>query len=345
MAAILAVLQRRGYERARRRERIFRDRGQPLELGDGDIFRKYRFTRDGCMHVINLIRPLLQHDTQRNQALPPELQVFIVLNFYATGAVLDSTATIHGITRSTASRVIHRVSVTLGTLKHEIIKFPTTMEEVNRAQVDFFNISGFPQVIGVVDGTHIRLNGAPLGPGEHVYMNRKRYYSINTQIICDTNYKIINILARWPGSTHDSRIFQNSRVGQTFEDLQQHGLLLGDSGYALRPYLMTPVLNPRTPAEQAYNRAHATTRVRIEQVNGQLKHKFRCLLNGMQMAPRRACKIITACAVLHNVAKDLKQPDEVDFGIEQHEHEPDRDDHIVDNGLAIRNTIIANYFH
>lgn len=62
----------------------------------------------------------------------------------------------------------------------------------------------------------------------------------------------------------------------------------------------------------------------------------------MQMAPRRACKIITACAVLHNVAKDLKQP-EVDFGIEQHEHEPDRD-HIEDNGLAIRNTIIANYF-
>lgn len=90
----------------------------------------------------------------------------------------------------------------------QIIKFPTTNEEVNRAQVDFFNISGFPQVIGVVDGTHIRLNGAPLGPGEHVYTNRKGYYSINTQIICATNYKIINILARWPGSTHDSRIFQ-----------------------------------------------------------------------------------------------------------------------------------------
>ena len=126
MAAILAVFRRREFERARRRERIFRDRSQPLELGDGDIFRKYRFTRDGCMHVINLIRPLLQHDTQQNQALPPELQVFIALNFYATGAVLDSTATIHGITRSTAmtaSRVIHRVSVTLGTLKHEASQY------------------------------------------------------------------------------------------------------------------------------------------------------------------------------------------------------------------------------
>lgn len=55
-------------------------------------------------------------------------------------------------------------------------------------------------------------------------------------------------------SYNDSSFIQNSRVGQTFEDLQQHGLLLGDSGYALRPYLMTPVLNPRTPAEQAYNR-------------------------------------------------------------------------------------------
>lgn len=62
------------------------------------------------------------------------------------------------------------------------------------------------------------------------------------------------ILPYYVHSYNDSSFIQNSRVGQTFEDLQQHGLLLGDSGYALRPYLMTPVLNPRTPAEQAYNR-------------------------------------------------------------------------------------------
>ena len=88
------------------------------------------------------------------------------------------------------------------------IKFPTTMEEVTKAQVDFLQISRFPQVIGAVDGTHIRLNGAPLGPAEHVYVNRKGYHSINTQIICGADYKIINLVARWPGSTHDSRILQ-----------------------------------------------------------------------------------------------------------------------------------------
>ncbi|XP_071500727.1 putative nuclease HARBI1 [Diadema antillarum] len=351
MAAVLqafrAIREREEYERARRRERVFRDRNHPLDVyNDEDIFRKYRFTREGCIRIIDMVGDSLQHDTRRNHALSPSQQIFVALNFFATGAVIDTTSTVHGITRSTASRVIHRVSNTLATLKDEVIKFPRTMEEVREAQVAFFEISGFPQVVGVVDGTHVRLNGAPLGEREYAYVNRKHFHSINVQIVCAANYKIIDLVARWPGSSHDSRILQNSVLGRCFEGLKLHGLLLGDSGYALRPWIMTPVLNPTTPAENAYNRAHASTRVIIEQVNGQLKHKFRCLLHGMQMTPKRAGRVVTACAILHNLSKTWRQP-EVDGELDDAHHVP-VDPPVGGNphtGLAIRTAIIANYFN
>ena len=52
--------------------------------------------------------------------------------------------------------------------------------------------------------------------------------------------------------------------------------------------------------------AQMRTRALIEQVNGQLKNKFRCLIgHGLQIRPSRAYKIITACCTLYNISKDL----------------------------------------
>ena len=67
-----------------------------------------------------------------------------------------------------------------------------------------------------------------------------------------------NIVARWPGSTHDSFVFSSSLIGQRFESQPctlEDGLLLGDSGYPCKPYLMTPYLNPTSVNEEAFNQA------------------------------------------------------------------------------------------
>ena len=50
------------------------------------------------------------------------------------------------------------------------------------------------------------------------FVNRKWYHSMNVQVICDYEWRWINIVARWPGSAHDSRILRASNVWDTMEN-------------------------------------------------------------------------------------------------------------------------------
>eukprot|EP00057_Strongylocentrotus_purpuratus_P007816 XP_011662290.1 PREDICTED: putative nuclease HARBI1 [Strongylocentrotus purpuratus] len=136
----------------------------------------------------------------------------------------------------------------------------------------------------------------------------------------------------------------NSRIGGRFADGDLPGILVGDSGYPLQPWLITPLRDPQGNAERNYNRAHCRTRVTIEQLNGQLKNKFRCLMGqGIQMSAPRACNIMIACAVLFNIAKDLKEPEQV-IEVEPDEvpHHPADQNQLT--GIALRAELINNYF-
>lgn len=61
------------------------------------------------------------------------------------------------------------------------------------------------------------------------------------------------------------------------------GLILGDSGYALKRYLMVPYLTPSNRAEENFNNALCRTRVTIEQAFGILKRRFPCLQIGYML--------------------------------------------------------------
>lgn len=252
MALQLIVAEAQVPIRAHRR---FRDRINPLDnLNDREMYKQYRFTRAGCMKIIDLLHNDLVPATQRNHAIPPSLQVFTALKFYATGSLLTCAGNDTGISIASASRIIRRVSLSLERRKNQRIIFPTTPAAVEKTKANFFALQGFPNTVGAVDCTHVQLRGCNLGPNEHVFVNRKHYHSINVQLMCDADYRITNVVARWPGSKHDQSIFQNSRVGQMMEDGQINGLLIADGGYYLRPWMMTPFASPSTAGEIAYNK-------------------------------------------------------------------------------------------
>ena len=90
--------------------------------------------------------------------------------------------------------------------------------------------------------------------------------------------QVLDIVARWPGSVHDSRIFNASRVRHELENGMYPGYLLGDCGYACKKYLLTPLRNVETTPEKIYQKAHIKTRNLIERFFGTHDHSKVLLL-------------------------------------------------------------------
>ncbi|XP_046544619.1 putative nuclease HARBI1 [Haliotis rubra] len=165
-----------------------------------------------------------------------------------------------------------------------------------------------PRVIGAIDGT-LKPIKRPSGDDESAYVCRKGFHAINVQAVCDSSLRFSNVVARWPGASHDSMILSNSLLGQSFESSPPDGWLLGDSGYACRPWLLTPIGNPQTRPEERYNGAHMKTRNTIERAFGVLKSRFRCLHKSsgcLQFTPTKCAQIIMLAFKLHNFCIDSR---------------------------------------
>uniref|UniRef100_A0A1Y1M783 DDE Tnp4 domain-containing protein n=1 Tax=Photinus pyralis TaxID=7054 RepID=A0A1Y1M783_PHOPY len=81
-----------------------------------------------------------------------------------------------------------------------------------------------------------------------------------------------------------------------------HGIILGDGGYPLRQYLITPLADPQTEAERLFNEAQIRTRNVIERTFGVWKRRFPVLSVGMRCKLHLVQQTIVATAVLHNIA-------------------------------------------
>ena len=129
----------------------------------------------------------------------------------------------------------------------------------------FIEKFGFPKVSGCIDGSH-----APIvAPKtiEAIYVNRKSYDSINVQANCHYVFKFIDVVVKWPGSTHDAFIWRQSGINKKITNTEIpiiDGWLLADSSYPLRPNLITPLLSPTTPHKRRCERAFLKTRKTIE---------------------------------------------------------------------------------
>ncbi|GFO21901.1 protein antagonist of like heterochromatin protein 1, partial [Plakobranchus ocellatus] len=156
---------------------------------------------------------------------------------------------------------------------------PPAMLDINRSILQFQEMAGFPNVFGCIDGTHIKIV-APPGNDEDVYVNRKNVHSINVQIVCDARLRILDCVATSPGSFHDDRILRESAFWRAMEGEPRavpQGLILGDSAYPIREWLMTPYAQPINRQQERFNVSHKSTRVTVERCIGVLKRRWHCL--------------------------------------------------------------------
>lgn len=235
------------------------------------------------------------------------LQLLIAIRYYGTGAFQSAVGDMCSVSRPSVSRIIRRVSEALTSLRRDVIKMPTSDEELAAAASGMFMLARFPKCIGSIDCTHIKIQ-SPGGDRAEYYRNRKGWFSFNVQTISSHNLRVLDIVCRWPGATHDQTIFNNSMVKANFEAGQyKNYLLVGDMGYANTTYLATPLLNTTNEAERLYNESCIRTRNTVERKYGVLKRRFACLSRGMQFKSIDTTRyVVVACAVLHNIAIDSK---------------------------------------
>uniref|UniRef100_T1GHH8 DDE Tnp4 domain-containing protein n=1 Tax=Megaselia scalaris TaxID=36166 RepID=T1GHH8_MEGSC len=64
----------------------------------------------------------------------------------------------------------------------------------------------------------------------------KAYMSINVQATCDVNFMFTMLVCHWPGSTHDSTIYNSSKIKFMASSIKGQ-IILGDGCYQYRLHL------------------------------------------------------------------------------------------------------------
>lgn len=285
-----------------RRKKIFRKR-QNFNLFD--LTPRFRFSRAGMDRILERIRPMIAHNSDRNMALSPEHQLALALRYLGGTGFMLTVGDAHGPSKATVSRTVHRVVQAINDAYFdEVIRWP---DDAADTIVKFYKIAGMPSVIGAVDGTYIPIKKPKID--EHQYINRKNQSSINTMMVAGPDLRFLYVSARWPGSVHDARILRSSTLAQRFnagwrpDGAPANSVLLGDSAYGLSEWMITPMPEAEnlTPVESRFLRAHRRTRQVVECAYGVLKRRFACLKE-LRLDPVFSCEVIKTCTVLHNLS-------------------------------------------
>lgn len=94
------------------------------------------------------------------------------------------------VSQSTVSITVRKVSSLLAQNVQRFIKFPENENTQRENIAKFYRIARFPSVAGLIDCTHIPIVSQG-GPNGEVFRNRKRYFSLNVQVL----FKFLNVFS------------------------------------------------------------------------------------------------------------------------------------------------------
>ena len=144
-----------------RRERVFSDRNNPIDIYDDvELYERFRFRRNDILELVDDIRDDVEYPATRQGSLPVVLKPLIALRFYATGSFQNTVGEMIGISQPTASGTIHRVTNAIRQHMDRLVHLPTH-HEADQQKVNLLRLAGFPNVWGCtgvqvyIDGIHV----------------------------------------------------------------------------------------------------------------------------------------------------------------------------------------------
>lgn len=135
---------------------------------------------------------------------------------------------------------------------------------------EFSRKRGINNVLGAIDSTHIQIVKPAVN--SRSYCNRKKFFSINLQVVVDSDMRFTNIYCGEPCSLHDARVFRRSLLYETASTDKEilfpgQTFLLGDSAYPSLSWLVPPFRDNGhlTPQQNEFNFMHSSTRIVVEE--------------------------------------------------------------------------------
>jgi hypothetical protein len=311
----------------------YRKRRKKFDLQDALSYDSVQFTEEEFLFCFRMKREsflLFLEEMKCRKAFKPgkfkkhrpvayQLLVFLYrAGKEGTGGSASAVSCFFGIGKGSVINYVRRSVSALSEIEEEVVYWPDQNEKDEMKTR--LAASGFRHCVGIIDGTLVVLDFRPEKYHE-CYFSRKSCYALNVMVVCDDRKRVIFYLAGWPGSTHDNRVFRNSRLFQKrseyFSFLEY---LLGDSAYsnssimvqAFKKHACTANL-PRD--KENFNTMLAQVRIASEHCIGILKGRFGCLkrnnikLGKTKKEVKELVELIGACIVIHNLLINYSDDD------------------------------------
>jgi hypothetical protein len=270
-----------------------------------------------------------------------------------------------GIGKGSVINYVRRCTHALLEMKDNVVYWPG-QEEKDEMKTRL-SANGFRHCVGIIDGTLVVLDTRPEKFHE-CYYSRKSCYALNVLIVCDDKKRITYYYAGWPGSTHDNRVFRNSKLFRNRNQFFSFGeYLLGDSAYSKSSIMVQAFKKHSKRASlprdlHKFNTLLAQVRIASEHCIGIMKGRFPCMkrinikIKSGKKEVKEIVDIIGACAVLHNLLINYNDCIPQEWYEELNEEIDwtayDEDDQDISNVEAeeadrrshVFNSIVNNYF-
>ena len=163
-----------------------------LELEDDEFRRYYRMDKCTFRALTSFLDPRKRNYQGGRIQVRPHKMVAMTLFFLGSKMPFWQLSGLFGISEECFIRITEYVMDLLVGKIGDIIKWPSKDEYPHIS--DQFNRTGrkqFPNVIGAIDGCHIRISANE--DEKQAYRNYKRYHSIHLQAVCTYDRKFIDV--------------------------------------------------------------------------------------------------------------------------------------------------------
>ena len=282
--------------------------------------RRFKVTKRTFMRLVKLIRPYVEPDesgkamaiVSSGSYIPAELQLAVTLRWLA-GANHLCQEDNYDVGGASVYHCLWQVIYALDTVIPAPKFDPTDENAMESLATSMFVRSkqSMAGCVGAIDGMAVKIRRPTLRdcPNPFLYRNRKQFYSINLQAMCDGNRKFLWWSMLTVGSTHDSLAFAMSKLGQRLEEvgLPEGYWIAGDDAYVSNEYMLTPFstkASKRDRKKDNFNFYQSRCRINIECAFGILVEKFGVLRRELSTSLEHTTTVVSVCMKLHNLTID-----------------------------------------